>query len=312
MRAYAHATQTPWLIESTHLRQLLLIAARLEGDTDLAAELRAARAATPAAVALRQGRPLDGANMTTVRDGVALIPVTGPIFRYADFFTAISGATALESLTSDFGAALADPGVTAILFWLDSPGGEATGIADFGEQIYAARGAKPIEAYVECACSAAYWIASATSRITAEPNALLGSVGTVMAVADPSHPSRTPPRDIEIVSSQSPNKRPDVQTEAGRGRYQQIVDQMTETFISTVARNRSLTEEQVIADFEQGGVLVGPYAVAAGMADRLGTFEQTVGELSQQAQDRRVSRMTHRMALSAPDRLSARLRGNLQ
>ncbi|MGZ7307039.1 hypothetical protein ACXWRJ_09430, partial [Streptococcus pyogenes] len=47
-----------------------------------------------------------------------------------------------------------------------------------------------------------------------------------------------------------------------------------------VARNRDMTTDAVISDFKQGGTLIGQNAVNAGMADRLGSLEGVVAELS--------------------------------
>jgi hypothetical protein len=44
----------------------------------------------PEAVAARIGRPLDNARTLTVRDGVAVVPVVGPLFRRARLPTQIS------------------------------------------------------------------------------------------------------------------------------------------------------------------------------------------------------------------------------
>src|SRR5437773_11452752 len=65
----------------------------------------------PEAVAAKIGRPLDNSRTVTVRDGIAVLPVSGPIFRYANLFTEISGATSIEVLATDFQQALDDRAV---------------------------------------------------------------------------------------------------------------------------------------------------------------------------------------------------------
>lgn len=288
MNVFNLACNIPWLITSDGLKLILQIASRESLDPELAAQLRADRAERPSAVAARRGRPLDGARHAWVRDGVAVIDITGPIVRYADFFSEVSGAASVETLALDFQRALDDPAVDAILLNIDSPGGEVTGIHDFGEQIHAARGIKPVWAFVEgLGASAAYWLASATQHIVADPTAALGSIGVVMSVRDPSKAKAT---DIEIVSSQSPNKRPDVLTERGRSQYQRLVDDLASVFIETMARNRAVSEETVITKFGEGGVLIGKYAVQAGLADQLGGFEETLAALAAHAAEQRPLR----------------------
>jgi capsid assembly protease len=277
MNLFSLACSVPWAITEDGLRTVLQIAGREELDPELARQIREAREDRPSAVAARGGKPLDGARKVSVRDGTALIPITGPIVRRADFFSDVSGGAAIATLASDFHAALNDGSVKAILFVVDSPGGEVSGVSEFANMVFAARGQKPLTAYVEgLGCSAAYWIASACDEIVLDDTAMVGSIGVVTAVPDP---SKQTARSIEIVSSQSPNKRPDVSTERGRQQIQDRVDALADVFVATVARNRGVSVETVLDDFGQGGVFVGQHAVAAGLADRIGSFEGTLATL---------------------------------
>jgi hypothetical protein len=87
-------------------------------------------------------------------------------------------------------------------------------------------------------------------------------------------------KEMQIVSSQSPRKRLDPDSQEGRNQIQQTVDSLAEVFISAMARNRGVTVEKVLSDFGGGGVLVGRAAVDAGLADKLGSFEEGLAELS--------------------------------
>ncbi|MGI8655470.1 MAG: S49 family peptidase [Pyrinomonadaceae bacterium] len=230
------------------------------------------------AVEKQLGRKLDNTHTVTTRSGVATIPVEGAIFRHADMFTDMSGGTTVETLAQDFNRALNDQSVESIVLLIDSPGGEVNGINEFSNHIFEARGTKPIIAYVaHTGASAAYWIASAADEIVADATAALGSIGVVAAMRDPSKQNT---RDIEFVSSQSPNKRPDPTTEKGKAQIQFYVDATAQVFIDTIARNRSVSTETVANDFGAGGLLVGQMAVDAGLADRLGSYEELLSELA--------------------------------
>jgi ClpP class serine protease len=291
-RIFSTLITQPWAITSDYLQTMCEIALREN--------------ASPEAVAAQLGRPLDNTHAVTLRDGVAIIPVAGPIFRYANLFTEISGATSLEILARDFTQAMADPGVRGVLFQIDSPGGQVTGTANMAAMIAAARGQKPIAAYVEgLGASAAYWLASACDTITCEPTADLGSIGVVMAVADPTKASA---RDITFVSSQSPHKRPDPTTEAGRSRFQQLVDDTAAVFVSAVAVYRGLPEADVLAI--EGGLLTGQRAVDAGLADRVDTFEGALAQL--QTSTRSIASPLRRAARTPSDAYSARLRASFR
>jgi ClpP class serine protease len=228
----------------------------------------------PEAVAARLGRPLQNAQDVRVRDGVAVIPIVGPIFRYANLFTQMSGATSIEIFARDLRAALDDPQVKAILLEINSPGGQADGINEAANMIAAAD--KPLIAYVSgLGASGAYWLAAAAQEIVIDATAQLGSIGVVMAV-----PQKGDPTIVEFVSSQSPAKRPDVSTPEGRAQHQMRVDALAQVFIESIARFRGVSPDAVLSRFGAGGVKVGAQAVAAGMADRAGSLETTLAQLA--------------------------------
>lgn len=269
IRVLSRIKSMPWAIDQAALAQILEIAER-ENES-------------PQAVAAKLGRPLENTYDVEIRDGVAILSVSGPLFRYANLFTAISGATSYDVLARDFAAALANPRVESIVLNIDSPGGEANGVSEFADQIHAARGQKPIVAYVGGqASSAAYWIASAADEIVADETAILGSIGAVMSVQDTREAdAKAGKKRYDIVSSQSPDKRLDPATDDGRAKLQVLLDSLADVFIDKVARNRGESRETVLSDFGKGGVFVGQAAVGAGLADRLGSFEAVVAELQQ-------------------------------
>lgn len=234
----------------------------------------------PEAVQGKRGAAVDRAESgMTRRDGVCVIPVVGPIFRYADWFTDLCGGATVESIALDLQAAVDDPMCRAIVLNVDSPGGEAAGISELAEAVRAAGGRKPVVAYAgDMACSAAYWLAAAAGEVVCSETAMLGSIGVVMGYVR--RDDRPGTKSYEFVSSQSPNKRPDLETEKGRAEVQRVVDDLADVFIGAVAAYRETTPEKVASDFGRGGVLVGRKAVEAGMADRVGSFESVIAELS--------------------------------
>ncbi len=231
---------------------------------------------SPEAVASQLGKEMKNTNAVSIRDGVAVIRVTGPLFRYANLFTRICGATSYELFAQDFNKALKDPSVQAILLDVDSPGGEVNGCSEVADMIYKARGTKPIVAYASgYCCSGAYWIASACDKIYATDTAVIGSIG-VVSIFEKDDENKT----IEIVSSQSPNKRPNVETEEGKAKIQEHVDALADVFINKVALNRDISPKEVIENFGGGDVFVGQKAVTIGLADGLSSFEELVSDLN--------------------------------
>ncbi|MEA3641290.1 MAG: S49 family peptidase [Lamprobacter sp.] len=253
-RALDLITAQPWAVEPAALDTILQIAQRAND--------------TPEAVAAKLGRPLENTRQVRQRDATAIIPVTGPIFRRGNLLTEISGATSVEVLATDLQTAADNPAIERIVLEIDSPGGQATGIAELAAQIRAIGQTKPVVAYVDgMAASAAYWLAAAATEIIADKTALLGSIGVIASY----RPEKDAP--IKIISSVSPLKQATPDTDSGRAELQRIVDDLAAIFVNDIAAYRGVSPEHVAQHFGRGGVLIAARAVDAGMANRLAGFE---------------------------------------
>jgi ClpP class serine protease len=243
----------------------------------------------PEAVEAREGTPLENTRSVTYRTDrggkVAVVPVTGPIFRRANLFTRISGGTSTDVLARDFQAAVDDPSVTGVILDIDSPGGQVPGTAELAGLIRAARGSKPIVAYADGQmCSAAYWIGSAADAVVASPTADVGCIGVVTKARKREPPDRTP--YVEFVSTNAENKRLDPQSDAGKAQITAEIDAIEAVFHEQVAAHRGVTVQKVRTGFGRGGTFVGQHAVKAGLADAVGSFEDTLQALGAGRADR--------------------------
>lgn len=257
----------PWLITEEWLTAILSIATREFEIEALQSQL---------------GKRMENTRTVSMVDGVAVIPITGPIFRYANLITECCGATSTQVLATDIRQAMDNPYVKGIALDINSPGGEATGINELAGLVARARKKKRVVAYAGgLMASAAYWAGAAADEVVVDATAIVGSIGVVMSYLDTTkRDEKSDVRRVEIVSSASPNKRLDPNTEAGRADVQRQVDELAEVFIGAVAGYRKTTPEKVKSDFGRGGVLIGQAAVAAGMADRLGSLDEVIAELA--------------------------------
>lgn len=254
----------PWAITEDGLRLVLAVATRREAF----AEALAARRADVGE--RREG----GRHEMAIENGVAVIKVLGPLLRHADLMCDISGATSYGAIRRQMQAAIGNPACSAILLKVDSPGGEANGCGDLAAQIRQWSAQKPVVAYVEgYGASAAYWLASAASKIYCAPTAFLGSIGVRSAILDDSDAMADQGlREIEIVSSQSPDKRGTPVDDALIAREQARVDDLAAVFVAAVAKYRGVKESAVLADFGKGDHMIGGKAVDAGLADAIGDY----------------------------------------
>lgn len=234
---------------------------------------------------------LPGTSRAFVIDGVAIIPITGPIFPRANMMTEMSGATSVSTLTEDYRTALSNPEIGAIILQIDSPGGAVSGINALADVVLAGQKKKYTMAYVSgAAASAAYWIASSASEIALERTGIVGSIGVVSAVPAQVAPDRDGEMVVEIVSSNAPKKRPDPLSDAGRADIVGMLDAIESQFIADVARGRRVSTDKVKSDFGQGGVRVGADAVKAGMADKVQSYESALAAMRRKvANERKLS-----------------------
>jgi capsid assembly protease len=243
------------------------------------------KAISKESLSTRSEKPLNNSRSVSIRDGTAIIPIHEVITARTTLFSLFAGGTSLENLAKDFSEALNSDEVTSILLDIDSPGGVAVGPFEMAEMIFKGRSKKPIYSYIgRNGSSAAYWLASASTKIFVNPSALVGSIGVVTTIPVQEQPDMDGYKNIEIVSSNANLKRPDPKTKEGLAEIRRELDDLESTFIESIAKYRSITPEIIKADFGGGGVVIGRQAVKRNMADALGTYEEVLGLLNQQNQ----------------------------
>ena len=213
--------------------------------------------------------------------GIAVIPIYGTLVKRTLGLNALSGLTSYQGLGEQLDAALADPQIAGILLDIDSAGGEASGVFDLADAIYAARQQKPIYAVAnDVAFSAAYALASAASKVFVTRTGGLGSIGVIAMHVDQSAKDKqdglryTPIYAGRHKNDLSPH---DPLSDAARAGLQTEVDRLYHLFVETVMRNRHLAAEVIRGT--DAGLFFGPDAVAAGLADGIATAEQALTEL---------------------------------
>src|SRR5262245_42728304 len=186
-----------------------------------------------------------------VHNGVALIPIVGTLVNRGAFVGDDgSGAVSYEGLATQIAAAGQDRDVHSILLDIDSPGGEANGMAALADTIRSVRGEKPIVAHVnDIAASAAYGIAAQADETVISPASAVGSIGVVLLHMDYSAELAKKGRkptfiyagahkvDGNFFEPLSDGVRADLQSE---------VDQYYGAFVRTVAAGRGKLTEPAI------------------------------------------------------------------
>ena len=244
------------------------------------------------------------------RDGkTALVTIAGPIAK--DPWIERWGGTSSVRAQMGIRAAVQDEEVDSIYMLIDSPGGEVAGTEELGNEVAAAANVKPVHAHIDdLGASAAYWVASQASVVTANATGEVGSIGTVAVVADFSEPFAKLGIEVHVVSSGEKKGAFAVGakiTEDQIADLQKRVDALAEQFKDAVARGRKMSPEAVEA-VGDGRVLGAPEAVEAGLIDAITTRDAAFAALRGAVDGAAAERRRRAEALDELGRLRARTR----
>lgn len=205
---------------------------------------------------------------------IAVVRVCGPI-SFAGFL--FDTYDAIRCRVRD---ALASPAECVILV-LDSPGGDVAGCFDCARGIRAdaAEAKKSLIAWVPAkACSAAYALAAACTRIEISDTAYVGSIGVIHEMQSVARQDATAGVDFAFVTSGTKKAYGNPHTpitEGALAETQTLVDTTAERFFSIVEEWRRFDPRPL-----EAGVLIGSAAVARGLADSVTTFDAMVSSLT--------------------------------
>jgi signal peptide peptidase SppA len=242
---------------------------------ELTADTAAEQQLVPAAALRGQSR---------VAGAVAIIPLRGVITPRPSFISWLfGGGGGLEGFREDFRDAIDNDDVAAVLLDIDSPGGSVELVEETAAEILAARGEKPIVAIANTmAASAAYWIGAAADDLVVTPSGLVGSIGVYQVHYDFSVFNENLGVDPSWIAAGrfkvEGNEDEPLDDEA-RAAMQATVDDYYDLFVAAVASGRGVSESDVRSGFGEGRVLPSKRALAAGMVDRVATFEDEVSRL---------------------------------
>ncbi|PHQ72385.1 MAG: peptidase S46 [Sneathiella sp.] len=276
----AKAVQRPLLLHPTKAEWILhALSGRIGFDTPEPAGPDASRFRGD----WRDGIDQHGASASyAVENGAAIIPVTASLVNRGAWVGENSGLQSYEGIEYQLKHAMSNDKVERIVFDIDSPGGEAGGMWGISEAIRAS--GKPTVALVnDMACSAAYGIASACDQIICSPTSVVGSIGVILVHMDWSKnlaEEGITPTIIHAGARKADGNPYEPLPEAVREDLQTEVDRYYERFVETVAAGRSgITPEQIRAT--EARCYIGQDAVAAGLADAIGTLDSVLYPESQ-------------------------------
>lgn len=124
-----------------------------------------------------------------VKDGIAYINMSGVMMKNPEPCMSMFGESSVSTLAvrKALRKAVQDQTVSAVNLLIDSPGGNVNGSFDLAEDVRVLKSRKPIYAYAsDQMTSAAYLVGSQATKLFANENALIGSVGVMSVLRDTS------------------------------------------------------------------------------------------------------------------------------
>ncbi|MDB2168382.1 S49 family peptidase [Citrobacter farmeri] len=230
-------------------------------------------------------QPENAVNLDVLESGfgIAVIPVHGILVsRRGQITQACTELTSYERIRSQLNAALNEPSISEIVLDINSGGGAAVGCKELADYIYQSRETKPITAIVNySAYSAAYFIASACSKIIVSQTSGVGSIGVIMEHLDTSKLEEKMGLTFTTIfrgNNKNNGTQHEPLSEEALGMFQGMIDEMYETFTGSVAEYRGLVQQAVIDT--QAGLYFGPGAISAGLADEVSDPQSAINALA--------------------------------
>lgn len=289
---------TPWAIVPERLTAIEAVVMRLAQGASASPEVMEQVRADSEVMAARR----DVARQASNGGGIAVLPFYGvSTQRPPPPMSSGTGLMSTQLFSNMFRAALADDSVGGILIDIDSPGGSVFGVQELANEIYSARGKKPVVAIANSlAASAAYWIGSSASEFYITPGGEAGSIGVFAAHQDISKQQETEGVKTTLISAGrykvegSPYGPLDDEAKA---HMQSRIDAHYGAFTRAVARNRGVGVDAVRTGMGEGRTYGASDAKAAGMVDDVATFDQVLSRMAKSISASRSAPKTRAAAM---------------
>lgn len=214
-------------------------------------------------------------------NGIAVISLTGTLVHNGGYVGSKSGSMCYDGIQAQLASAEENNAVKGVMLKFDTPGGEVSGIQSLGKVISNFK--KPVWGHAnEQAASGGLWLISACDRVMLTETAEIGSCGVVMAHADYSKALEGEGIDVTLIfeGAHKVDGNPyEPLPSAVLADFQADLKQLRTLFATTVATNRGIPTEQVMAT--EARMYRGQLAIEQGLADSVMSFDDALATFSQ-------------------------------
>lgn len=229
------------------------------------------------------------------QQGTFILPIMGTIMKY-DY----CGSPGTQTMRGWINEANNDPNVTSGLLYINSGGGMAEGTWELAQDI--ANASFPIQTYIDgTCCSAAYYIASATNKITcSSPDNIVGSIGVASKFVSYQKQLETAGITSKMLyASTSPLKHGgQKQLLAGEEPLhlqEYELDPLDQTFMDFVKTNRPQITDQALQGLEV--IASKSLQINSGLIDGIDTLSSVLTNLKSQKRKNNSMKKTYLLSL---------------
>lgn len=197
-----------------------------------------------------------------------------------------SSDSTVVDVTEKLRKAEEDDSIKAVLLRVDSPGGGVTASDVIYRELlkFKEKTGKPIYvSMLDLCASGGYYISMAADEVYASPTTVTGSIGVITTLPQISGLSDKIGVSMEVIKS---GKNKDMgamwhkMTPEERDLFQGIIDDMYNSFVGVVAKNRTKLSEERIRELADGRVYTAKQAHEAGLVDGIMYLDEVIDHIA--------------------------------
>ena len=239
-------------------------------------------------------------------DKIAVIPIKGMIVSEDSSVNFYQKGTSSSTISSFLKSAIEDKRTKGIILEINSPGGTVVASKEIADIVK--NSPKPVVALIkDIGTSGAYWIASASDKIVADPLSITGSIGVIASYLEFSRLFEDYGINYQSLKSGkfkdigSPYKE---MTSEEQLILQKKLDKIHEFFVEQVSINRNIPREKM-QSLSTGIYYLGEEAYKNGLVDYLGNKDLAVNITKELAGIKDAKLVTYKKESSLIDVLSS-------
>jgi signal peptide peptidase SppA len=217
----------------------------------------------------------------SMRGSTAVVEIAGPLVQGSAGWWRMFGVIGYDDIAQAALQAALNPDTKALMFNINSPGGDVQGVMDCSRVLSTITGMKPSAVYTGSQmCSGGYWLSTGVQgQKFASETAVVGSIGVIQIVSNyvemdkMNGIGRNVLRAGKYKAELNPYEKP---SDEALARAQENLNVVHGLFRKAVAASRPNLSAEELASVTEGQTFMGARAKSAGLVDRITSFDQAL------------------------------------